>query len=279
MKNIRDETTKKIVYVPSRNDIDGVPIVNKYKYLGYYLDCKLTVDSQIDFIEKKSNFLWTRLYPYLSNASADGRRDMWKTMVMPLFNAVFTILNLEKSLEAKDKVLRLWISTFKRFLMIPKNTSTLLVGEMIGTDIDELIETYAKNATEKWLARKERRDFTTAKSVSINLLKGISNDWCTILKQQFGLCYICRNSIKSAKHMELVHQTEILSYQDIWEDIKNYFIHKLEELKKIKKKHPFAKLSRTSFITKWKPLLKKAKDEFQKRLDTVYSVKKKEETD
>ena len=42
--------------------------------------------------------------------------------------------------------------------MIPKNTSTTLVYEMIGINIPELVAINAVNSEEKWEARKDRRD-------------------------------------------------------------------------------------------------------------------------
>jgi len=79
------------IWVPTIKDICGVPIVTKYKYLGTYLDSKLTMNFQIECIERKSNFLFARLYPYLSYATADARKDMWRTMVLPLFNALLVL--------------------------------------------------------------------------------------------------------------------------------------------------------------------------------------------
>ena len=55
------------------------------------LDPKLTMKTQLRHIEKKSNYLFVKLYPYLSNATADARRDMWKTMVVPQFDPVLLL--------------------------------------------------------------------------------------------------------------------------------------------------------------------------------------------
>ena len=94
-KSHRKDAKPTSEWVPTRKDIEGVPLVNKYKYLGYYLDCKLTLKTQLEFIRRKSDFLFVKLYPYLSNASADGRRDMWQTMVRPLFNAALIFIRFE----------------------------------------------------------------------------------------------------------------------------------------------------------------------------------------
>ena len=88
-KTYNEENKKvKIKWIPTLNEISGIPIVSVYKYLGTYMEPKLTMTTQLENIKKKANFLFVKLYPYIINASADGRRDMWKTMVVPLFNPV-----------------------------------------------------------------------------------------------------------------------------------------------------------------------------------------------
>ena len=65
------------VWIPTQKTIRGVPICSKYKYLGTWLDSKLACGPQIGHIRKKAAHLFIKLYPYLSNSSADARRDMW----------------------------------------------------------------------------------------------------------------------------------------------------------------------------------------------------------
>jgi len=83
LKITRVTTTRTLEkeWLPTCKEIQEIPIVNKYKYLGTYLDCKLTIQTQLDFIRRKSNFLFVKLYPYLSNATAGGRKDMWRTIL------------------------------------------------------------------------------------------------------------------------------------------------------------------------------------------------------
>ena len=49
-------------WIPTTKEICGIPVVDKYKYLGSYFDPKLTMKSQREAIEKKSNFLFVKLY-------------------------------------------------------------------------------------------------------------------------------------------------------------------------------------------------------------------------
>jgi hypothetical protein len=256
-------------WVPSIKDICGVPIVTKYKYLGTYFDSKLTMNCQIECIERKSNFLFTRLYPYLSNATADARKDMWRTMVLPLFNALLVLLYFEKAKTNSWRVLRLLIGTFKRFLMIPKNTSTSLVYEMIGMDIPELVAINAVNSEEKWEARKERRKpDLVSKTETPNYLRGIPNDWCLILKQQFSICPVCKENIRNEYHLSTIHNIDIHNYNDIWTDIKNYH-NKTVEIQK-KKKGSLEKVKRSLYLDYWGPRLKAYKEDTAYKFNLLY---------
>jgi len=100
-----------------------VPICSKYKYLGTFLTPKLTCGEQIAFRKRKSAHIFVKLYPYLKNASADARRDMWQTMIRPLFDAAFVLLEYEHSKTQKENLKCMWRKTFKQFLMMSKRMS------------------------------------------------------------------------------------------------------------------------------------------------------------
>jgi Reverse transcriptase (RNA-dependent DNA polymerase) len=101
------------IWVPANKDILGIPICEKYKYLGTWLSPKLTCVPQIGQIKKKAGFLFIKLYAYLSQATADGRRDMFMTMVAPLFNAAHILLSYEPSTTHRKNLQTVWICIFK----------------------------------------------------------------------------------------------------------------------------------------------------------------------
>ena len=151
-------------------------------------------------------------------------------------------------------MLRLLVGTFKKFMMIPKNTSNILVGEMIGTDIEELVVTNGLGSTEKWLARKERREpAITKRTQTCNFLKGIPNSWCTILKQQCRVCQICKKFITNEHHMRWHHNVEIFDYKKVWGAIKE--IHeriKNEHKRKSEGKKNQKAVPRSMYLDFWK---------------------------
>ena len=137
----KDPKTNKKEWRSVLNNFEGIPIVQQYKYLGTILHCKLSCSPQLAHIKKKTAHLLVKLYPYLVNATAEGRRDMWQTMTAPLFNATLALLNVEPSQANKENVYRLWRMTFKQFMMISHKTPTTLTTEMMNKDLNEICAT------------------------------------------------------------------------------------------------------------------------------------------
>ena len=46
----------------------GIPVVEKYKYLGLWVNSKLTMDLQLGYIKDKAQYLEFKLWPLLKNA-------------------------------------------------------------------------------------------------------------------------------------------------------------------------------------------------------------------
>ena len=98
-------------------------------------------------------------------------------------------------------------------------------------------------------------------------LRGVPNEWCTILKQQCSLCPICKNSTRNANHMEEVHGVEILPYDEIWKGIKELYDY---ETKKQKRKNPIMKVKREVFLKRWKPFLQEAQKRTEYSFNRIY---------
>ena len=265
----KDKEEEMQEWTPALKEIKGVPLQAKYKYLGTYLDSKLTMSTQLNFIRKKTNFLFVKLYPYLSNASADSRKDMWRTLIFPLFNAVLTLLRFESSKNHLDNMINLWHYSFKKFMMIPQSTSTDIVDEMIGIDLCELVSQNAEIAKDKWMARKERKNLEKVKKKETeNYLKGIPKEWCEILKQQCSLCPLCKNATRNAKHMAKIHNIDIYSYREIWSQIKEVYKQKHEQHKN---KKTIMKLKRVVLRSFWEHRLKALKEDTEAKYKQIYN--------
>ena len=208
---------------------------------------------------------------------------MWKTMVAPLFDPALMLSNTEPSATAKESLNRLIAGTFKRYLLIPKTTSSELVWDMMGENWGELANRMNENFAQKWFARREYREPTglIQKQKESNYLRGIPNTWCTILRQQCRLCPECRGATTSTTneyHMREVHQIKLMiSYKDIWQQIKDYHDEAVRQHEKRRQKEKtIQKIKRGVFLEYWKPLLEEVRvDTDQKLLE--YHMRKEDE--
>ena len=259
--NLQDTKTNNH-WVPTQVEIEGVPICSKYKYLGTFLTPKLTCGEQIAFIKRKSAHIFVKLYPYLKNASADARRDMWQTMIRPLFDAAFVLLEYEPSKSQKENLKCMWRKTFKQFLMISKRISTKLVEEMIGSDLELTAQNLVLECKKQWGERKKGE--TVSGKVKLpkqkNLLRAVPNTWCKLLNTQVTPCPKCRKPglVCSSWHMKSVHGIELKDVQDIWKD--DICVVTQLDKKKITRKHIIEKLS---------PLIQTHLDFFNKEKDRM----------
>ena len=145
-----------------------------------------------------------------------------------------------------------------------------MVKEMIGFKLNDLMEKNTENAGLKWKQRRyneePKEDFK--KLERINLLKGISNDWCKILKIQCRLCPECINTpnsgIMNEYHMKTFHYIDVIPYQIAWDDIKYYHDYQMRLLKK--KKNITARLNRSVFVKHWDDTLRKVKEDTEQKL-------------
>ena len=154
-------------------------------------------------------------------------------------------------------------------MMIPKSTNTDLVTDMIGVLLADMVTINYENAQIKWILRKDpEKSYSLKKPRRFNFLKGISNDWCSILKMQCKLCPMCintpNNGTMNEHHMETIHEIEMTPYKTVWNEIKWYYLEKLKEIEK--KKDITKRLRRDDFINYWNEMLSKIKEDTEKKL-------------
>ena len=195
------------------SDVLGYPVVSSYKYLGTVLDSKLSLNSVLSHILKKSDFTFFKLYPYLANATADGRRDLWQTLIAPLFNAALVLFEAEPTKGAKQKVMVLWRGTFKKFLMLSPHAPTVIVNRMMAKFFDDLVINNSVMSEAKWMARKEHRDTSVGLKVKKikedNPIKGIPNTFCKVVNLMIAPCPKCKGQVLNSWHLKYAHGIEI----------------------------------------------------------------------
>ena len=212
--------TREGEWIPEQDAIKGIPICKSYKYLGTHLTPKLSCGPQIGYIKKKTSHLFTKLYPYLASASADARRDMWQTMVAPLFNAALALLYFEPSVTHRINLERLRRCSFKQFMMISKRTNTELVNDMIRKNIQATAQNTVETCEEQWNQRKNFNPVSAffSSSKKKNGLRGVPNSWCTLVNTQVKPCLKCKKPgvVTNRWHLKYQHNKELKHVNAIW---------------------------------------------------------------
>ena len=131
--------------------------MDKYKYLGLWLDQKLTVAPQLQHIRKKSYFVSRQLSPFLGKISLDYRMNLWTVFIRPLFDQIMGILYAERNHANPKKVRTLLRMTFKSFTLLPSNTENKVIDRLMKYNIDERAAYMIEKNSIKWDARKERK--------------------------------------------------------------------------------------------------------------------------
>ncbi len=218
VKSNNNNTERK--WVVHGKSIRGIPYCEQYKYLGTILTPKLSCGAQISYIKKKSAHLFTKLYPYLNNATADARRDMWQTMAAPLFAAAYVLLSYEPSRTNRNNLERLQRGTFKQFLLISKRTNTQLINDMIRKDMVEISEATVATCLEQWEERKLFQKVTRRfpQLTRKNGLRGVPNTWCKLINSQVRPCISCKekNAVTDRWHLKYHHNVELPHINSIW---------------------------------------------------------------
>jgi uncharacterized protein (DUF2249 family) len=208
-------------WIPAKKDVCGIPVCTQYKYLGTIITPKLSIDPQIKFITRKAAHLQVKLAPYLNSATADGRKDMFQTFVMPLFNAAYILMRYEPSESNKTKLINLHRGIFKRFTRLTKGTSSELVAEMIGNNLNETATYESIKNQRKWEDRKEGIDVTRMKMEKTpNTLRGVPKSWIDLVNSQFKPCPLCKKKgqLTSRWHLKYKHNIILRNVLNIWKN-------------------------------------------------------------
>lgn len=140
----------------------GIPVVDKYKYLGVEIDSSMGIGPYISKIQKKSKFIYSKLCSILWNSEPETRRALWVALIRPLFDYVFPIYdNLSTGL--KKRLLSQMRLLFKRFLGLRKNFPNRILYIMIG-NIHSYIN-YRIQCTKSKLAKRFNIKMTSSRQM------------------------------------------------------------------------------------------------------------------
>ena len=117
-------------------NIEGIPLVRTYKYLGIIINEKFDIKDHIKSLKRKINFIQRKFFYVFRKNSVKFRINSFQVFMSPLFSHLNGILYFMNQTE-KMKIINLWKRTFKKFLGIKINTRNELLMEFLPYDFKE----------------------------------------------------------------------------------------------------------------------------------------------
>ena len=134
--------------------ISGFPVCKEYKYLGLKLNCKLSMNSHLDYISNKSKDIHRRLSPFLYQADLDTRKNLWQVFIQPLLEFALPLYKWETAISNVKRANSVFRSTFKLFTGLSRRSENTLVDLLSGYDFNLRASLNYKIYSEKWICRK-----------------------------------------------------------------------------------------------------------------------------
>jgi len=116
---------------------EGYPVVKSYKYLGTWLNQKLTLDTQLEFTVKKMNFILSRLCPSLNSTSLEFRKSIWQLFILPLYELGIPLYHSENVKCHKNNFEIKPRNSFRAFTGLRKSVAVSLLDNLMGYNQEE----------------------------------------------------------------------------------------------------------------------------------------------
>ncbi len=212
--------------------IEGIPVVQSYKYLGLFIDNKLTGDAHLRAMNQKIGFLTTRLAPLLSKISTTYRVNLWKILIQPLFKPLLAIIGDNNQTRIKKVELQLK-GSLKRFTRLSRNTKDEVVERLSRFDVTNLAKEQRDIAVKKWelWCRGEIKEWARGPSPKSPLLPGNFTTYNNI--QNLG-CGKCSKARLHPRHLKEAHGIIVPSTIELMDELKMLQAEKKLDRKQLK---------------------------------------------
>jgi len=142
---------------------EGIPILHSYKYLGLYLDNRLTIKPQLAYINDKVKFICFKFRPLLDNISAGYRKNLWSTFIRPLFELLAILHASEPALSNRLTLERAFRRSFQGITKVGRTTPLAIQELLVGMDLGKRGKFLWDDSVARWRCRVERREYDTAR--------------------------------------------------------------------------------------------------------------------
>jgi len=118
-----------------------------------WVNPKLIMDLQLDYIREKSQFQVYKLWPLLRNVSLDYRINLWNVLIRPTFETLIGMFEREPR-SNRERVLGLLRGTFKKFTLLCRNVKNSTTDLLMDFDFEKRASQVAELCRSKWRSRK-----------------------------------------------------------------------------------------------------------------------------
>ena len=177
------------------------PIVSQYKYLGTWLNQKLTLDTQVEYVMKSAEAIRRKLSPVIYHTSLDFRKNLWQVFIQPLFEFTLPLYYFEEASTRKQKLQVCLRNSFKSFTTLKRTVKSELIDELMGYNVEERSKEIHVVSTLKWVCRRNgniyEKESSQTKKEKTNLCKNQPKVMIKYINMQTASCSRCKlnNSI------------------------------------------------------------------------------------
>ncbi len=225
-------------YYKIGKEVEEIPIVSKYRYLGCWLNSTLTMDDQLEKFETASRILRVKLGPALYANSMTYRRNMWLVFVSPWIEFFGPLYLQEDAIYRKLKVDRAIRKTIKHFLGFKKNVKNDLIYKIIGFEPVVRFNEVWKRSKVKWERRKKGESMEINNEEKIEkplLMKWVPKEFVTYTNTLTAMCPKCERQIMNEFHLTNSHKIEVISPYELLQKLETVYEPKKSRIELMEK--------------------------------------------
>lgn len=196
---------------------EGIPVVDKYRYLGTIINGKLTTSDHLEEFKGRIESLAKRLYPLLKQSSFSFRRHLWNVLARPLFEQLSLLSYNDRTATGKVIIERAIKGSFKKFMLIQSSVKDEIVLQLMDYDYEQRAEWNWMISEYKWNSRLGRQGTITEKPTfteSTLLQELIPGNFSTLLNLDTRECPKCKGIRLDHQH-RLSHGIKSLEWQEV----------------------------------------------------------------
>lgn len=192
--------------------IGNYPIVEKYKYLGVWLDEKLNPNTHIESYKQKVNYLISRFKIIPKNSvSPKFMINLWTLIIRPIFDYAICFAKLKNQTSFK-KYIAQELSSFKQLMGMRSTVSNEIIKDMMTYDPEQFCQEIIRRAEIRWDERKIHRISQEEYSTPIQYRRETSTlllTWKMIWGQN-ALFNICKThqTLVTPQHLKSLHDLQ-----------------------------------------------------------------------